>query len=267
MTPTFEKEFAFTSKDFETLRGWLRQSTGIALNDAKRELVYSRLAPRLRSLGLADFGSYIGLLESNRDERVRFINALTTNLTSFFRERHHFEFLGRYLQSVMHSVRIWSSASSTGEEPYSLAMTLAESGARGSIIATDLDSDVLGKASAGIYTAERVSELEPALLKRWFLRGAGPHQGRVRVKPELQALLEFRQLNLIDSNWSVQPGFHVIFCRNVAIYFDKPTQARLFQRLVDHLVPGGYLMVGHSESLLAMSNLRSLGQTIYQKEA
>lgn len=261
------KEFPFSRQDFDTLRSRLREVAGIALSEAKRELVYSRLAPRLRRLSLRDFASYIRLLDHDEEERVSFVNSLTTNLTSFFREQHHFDYLARYLKSARHEVRLWSAGCSTGEEPYSLAMVLGESGAPGSILATDLDSDVLRRAQEGVYASERVEGLDSTRLRRWFLQGTGRQAGRVRVKPELQRRLDFRQLNLVKESWPVSGTFHCIFCRNVAIYFDKPTQARVFGRLADHLVPGGVLMIGHSESLLSNTALKPLGQTIYKKES
>ena len=270
-----EPEFHFTDRDFDYIRGLIHDRAGISMADSKRDLVYGRLARRLRALGLTRFSDYIGYLEGNIDhEAEHFVNALTTNLTSFFRENHHFEYLRNdFLQRLVRQkrdsrLRIWSAGCSTGEEPYSLAMVMAEVvppdwDAR--ILATDLDSNVVQHASNGIYTEERVSSIAPGRLKRWFRRGRGNKQGLYRVAPELRELITFKQLNLMDP-WPMRGRFDAIFCRNVVIYFDKPTQIKLFQRFHSQMEDHGTLFIGHSESLFKVSDqFRLIGNTIYDK--
>ena len=272
------REFVFTDADFERVRAMLYERAGIALSDAKRQLAYSRLARRLRALGLRSFAEYLDLVDRGEgDEPTRFVNALTTNLTAFFREPHHFEHLAKVVVPELREthardrrIRIWSAACSVGEEPYSIAMTLRESwpdidhwDVR--ILATDIDSDVVEKATRGVYAEERVANLEPARLRRWFLRGRGPQQGMVRVRPELQAMIRFRTLNLLE-DWPMRGPFDVVFCRNVVIYFDKPTQARLFDRMADVMAPAAHLYIGHSESLFKVTDrFENLGRTIYRR--
>lgn len=272
-------DFQLTNEDFEWLRTVANAHSGIMLPNAKRTMIYSRLAKRLRYLGLSKFSQYRAVLEGgNQEEFSEFINALTTNLTSFFREPHHFEHLRQVvLPSLLavhrprREVRIWSAGCSTGEEPYTLSMTvnnaLAELGGGWiyRILATDLDTKVLANAASGIYPADRAAGLDIRLLRRCFLRGAGSLAGKFRIKPELQAPLSFRQLNLVKE-WSMNEPFDVIFCRNVVIYFDKPTQKRLFNRFADSMVPGGYLYIGHSESLFQVTDRFELvGTTTYRK--
>lgn len=273
-----QREFDFTDKDFNCIRGLVRQHAGINLSDAKRDMVYSRLARRLRQLGFATFKQYTDLLqEEPQGEIVQFTNAITTNLTSFFREAHHFEFLAgtilaRIIQEKQRArrIRIWSAGCSTGEEPYSIAITVREtlpanSGWDVKILATDLDSDVLAVAREGVYGAERVKDLSSARLQCWFAKGTGTQEGKVKAAPELQRLITFKQLNLMGE-WPMHGSFDVIFCRNVVIYFDKPTQRVLFERFADLLVDQGHLIVGHSESLFKVtSRFELLGNTIYRK--
>lgn len=263
-----DREFAYTRTDFERVRERIYRIAGISLSDAKADLVYSRLARRLRATGLQRFDDYLAELENSPDEQREFINALTTNLTSFFREPHHFDTLKAFLKKRSTPIRIWCGAASTGEEPYSLAMTAIE--AFGSmqppvrILATDLDTQVLHTASNGIYPADRVERLTEARLQRFFLRGKGSKLGMVRVHPALQALLDFRQLNLLARQWPMKQKFDAIFLRNVLIYFDKPTQADVLYRCADVLQPDGLLFVGHSESLTHVADrFQSLGKTVY----
>ena len=235
-------------------------------------MVYSRLARRLRSLRLRSFADYFSYLEQHEEEWQQFINALTTNLTAFFRENHHFEMLAAHVRKHAHErrpLRIWCSASSTGEEPYSLAMTMIE--ALGSfapaveIIASDIDTGVLTIARTGIYPEDRIEQLEPARKKSFFLRGKGAQRGKVRVRPELQALVEFRQINLLDGNWGIEPGLDVIFCRNVMIYFDKATQNKILERMVHLLRPDGLFFAGHSESFVQATHLvKLIERTVYR---
>ncbi|MGE3539894.1 MAG: protein-glutamate O-methyltransferase CheR [Candidatus Tectimicrobiota bacterium] len=272
-----EREFQFNSQDFDFLRRLVSQQTGIVLSEAKRDLVYGRLAKRLRQLGLESFRDYCQLLqEEHTTELENLVNAMTTNLTMFFRENHHFEYLAQMLlpglmQARAHTrrLRIWSAGCSTGEEPYSIAMVCKE--VLGSndwdvkILATDIDSNVLATGQRGIYSADRVQGIAPARLRRWFQQGRGSQTGAVRVSPELQALITFRQLNLMQP-WPMRGPFDVIFCRNVVIYFDKETQRQLFNRFADLLEAQGNLFVGHSESLFKVTErFELLGKTIYRR--
>lgn len=265
------REFHYTAEDFERVRSLLYQHSGISLSATKAQMVYSRLARRLRSLRLASFAEYFRYLEQHGDEWQQFINALTTNLTAFFREAHHFAILAAHVrkQARGRPLRIWCAASSTGEEPYSLAMILIE--ALGSltpavqIIASDIDTGVLAIARAGIYPEERIEQLELARKKSFFLRGKAAQQGKVRVRPELQALIEFRQINLLDDDWGIEAGLDVIFCRNVMIYFDKPTQNKILERMVRLLRPDGLFFAGHSESFVQATHLvKLLERTVYR---
>lgn len=272
-----EREFEFSVQDFEQVRQTLYEHAGISLNDGKSDLVYGRLSRRLRALKMNSFATYLAYLSTppGEQEMVHFINALTTNLTAFFREPHHFEFLTRQaLPEVMQRhqvdrrVRIWSAGCSTGEEPYSIAMVLRESPLTGSgwdskLLATDLDSNVVDKAKRGRYTACRIAGLSKARAKKWFRRL--PDRSEVEVQQGLRELITFKQLNLMHE-WPMRGPFDMIFCRNVIIYFDKPTQQRLFARYADMLVNGGYLFLGHSESMHNLSDrFELIGKTIYQK--
>ncbi|HMM76003.1 MAG TPA: protein-glutamate O-methyltransferase CheR [Gammaproteobacteria bacterium] len=272
-----EREFDFTDRHFQFLRKMVGEHAGINLGEAKRELVYGRIARRLRALGMRSFDDYCRLLEEAPDGEIgNFINAITTNLTAFFREEHHFDFLRETLipawlaRGSRPRVRIWSAGCSTGEEPYSLAMTLREhmpasALADVAILATDIDTNVLAHAEAGVYDAARVENLPRARLQQWFKRGRGDNADRVRVVPELQQLIRFRQLNLMQ-DWPVKGPLDLIVCRNVVIYFDKPTQRRLFARFADKLAPRGHLIIGHSETLYNVSEAFELvGRTVYRK--
>ena len=265
------KEFNFTPKDFERVRGLIYQRAGISLSDSKQEMVYSRLARRLRATGISSFSAYLDNLERGNDteEWVAFTNALTTNLTSFFREEHHFPLLAEFASSLKEPISVWCSASSTGEEPYSIAITLCEAYGRMNppvkIIATDIDTNVLKTASDGIYSMERLDKMAPDRIKKFFLRGKGSNDGQVRVRPELRHLVEFKQLNLLSDSWPVSGGFDVIFCRNVMIYFDKPTQKKILQRFAPLLKPHGLLFVGHSENFSYLTDIFQLrGKTVYE---
>lgn len=269
------KEFDFTRADFERVRGLIYQRAGISLADSKQEMVYSRLARRLRATGIGSFATYLDSLEGNRmpAEWESFVNALTTNLTSFFREAHHFPLLAEHALKVKRQhnapLTVWCSASSTGEEPYSIAMTLCEAfntlTPPVSIVATDIDTNVLATASAGVYPLERVDKLEAERLRRFFLKGKGAQEGMVRIRPELRQLITFRQLNLLSDDWPVRGPFDAIFCRNVMIYFDKATQRKILSRFVPLMKPDGLLFAGHSENFLYVSDaLRLRGKTVYE---
>jgi len=272
------RDFAFTDKDFEKVRNLVKSHTGISLSDAKKDMVYSRLSRRLRSLELEKFSDYCSLVEGgDDDELIKFTNAITTNLTAFFREDHHFQYLAKtVVPELMKSnikdrrIRVWSAGCSTGEEPYSLAIALKESipsfdSWDVKILATDLDSDVLQTAKNGVYKSERIEGLTSARKRNWFLKGKGDNEGTVRVRPELQEMITFKQLNLLRE-WPTKGPFDFIFCRNVVIYFDKDTQKVLFDRYANVLKSNSHLFIGHSESLFKVSDRFSLlGQTIYKK--
>ncbi len=273
-----EKEFKFTRGDFDYLRGLVTETTGIIAGEDKYTMYYSRLARRVRKLGLKDFSEYRNFLNHNRDsELIELVNSVTTNLTSFFRENHHFEFLRENFVDEVKArgnrrLRIWSAGCSTGEEPFSIAMSLAEAipDYRSwdiKILASDLDSNVVAKAATGVYDEARVDGMEPQYLKKFFHRGTGSNDGFVRVKPEILNMITFRQLNLLH-NWPFNDIMDCIFCRNVVIYFDKPTKNKLVERYAQQLVPHGYLFMGHSESLYkSTDSFKLLGKTIYQKVA
>ena len=249
------REFHFTKNDFERVRKLIYDHAGISLGDSKQELVYSRVSRRLRATGLQTFGEYLKLLESNNEaEWEAFTNSLTTNLTSFFREPHHFPLLAQQLKTLRgtHPIVLWCSAASTGEEPYSMAMTVLDALGRDasqvSIVATDLDTNVLATARAGMYPEERIAKLPEDMVKRYFLRGTGAQEGMVLVRQEVRDMITFRQLNLLHDNWSVRAPVDAIFCRNVMIYFDKATQHSILKKFVPLLRSDGLMYAGHSES-------------------
>jgi chemotaxis protein methyltransferase CheR len=257
-------------RDFATVRQLIADYAGIKLSLQKRNMVYNRLLRRLRARGLADFGDYLQLVQrEHSDEREAFVNALTTNLTAFFREPHHFELLLARAQQLAKRgkpLRCWSSACSTGEEAWSIAMVLREAECPGEVLGTDIDTEVLNTAQAGVYRMERTASLPPERLRRHFLRGAGGNEGLVSMRPELRSTVRFGQLNLQSPVWPAQEPYDVIFCRNVVIYFDREFQKKLLTRLHDLLVPGGLLMVGHSESFpAAHPGFRSCGRTAYER--
>jgi chemotaxis protein methyltransferase CheR len=272
------REFVFGNEDFEALRRLVKELTGINLSDQKRELVYGRLARRLRALHLRTFAEYRDLLASDGGrEIVELCNAITTNLTSFFREAHHFEHLREQLLQARAAdrhgsrrVRIWSAGCSSGEEAYSLAMTVVEAipDLRSwdiRILATDLDSDVLARAQRGVYPAERVRTLSPQRLARFFVERRGRDGPSYEVTPELAALITFRQLNLMH-HLPMKGPLDAIFCRNVVIYFDKDTQRELFARIAYLQRPGDLLFLGHSESLFKVSeSYTPIGKTVYRR--
>ncbi|MCE2945452.1 MAG: CheR family methyltransferase [bacterium] len=270
--PVGAKEFVFTREDFERIRRLIYDHAGIQLSPGKMEMVYSRLARRLRANSLARFSDYLKLLEGPRGaEWEAFTNALTTNLTAFFREAHHFVELEKLIRrvSATREVSLWCSASSTGEEPYSMAMTAVEAcgsmAPRVKIVASDVDTAVLAKAQGGVYTMDRVDRLAPERLRRFFLRGAGANEGMVRVRPELSSMIRFQQVNLLDARYPVAGPFDAIFCRNVMIYFDKPTQYKILQRFAPLLRPDGLLFAGHSENFYHAADLfRLRAKTVYE---
>jgi len=266
-----DREFDFTANDFARVRKLIHQRAGISLSEAKSDMVYSRIGRRLRIVGNDSFKNYLDDLESQNDpnEWEAFTNALTTNLTSFFREEHHFPILAEHLANLKKPIKIWCSAASTGEEPYTIAMTACE--AFGSmkppveIIATDIDTNVLATAARGVYPYERVSKLSDKRRKDFFQKGTGVHEGSVRVRTELRSLITFQQLNLLEEQWALREPFDAIFCRNVMIYFDKPTQSKILSRFVPLMKPHALLFAGHSENFLYVSNALHLrGKTVYE---
>ncbi len=268
------KEFLLTDSDFKKIASLVYSACGIVLGEHKREMVYSRLARRIRRLQLDSFKQYLDYLDAHKEQEFSdFINAITTNLTSFFREAHHFEYLKSHIVPALlqankqtKRVRVWSAGCSSGEEPYTLAMTLNELFPTNwdvKILATDLDSNVLAKAQSGSYTAANVNGLEQHHLQRWFLKSKNGEL--FKVKPELQKNIYFKRLNLLQ-DWPMKGPFDVIFCRNVVIYFDKTTKDQLFQRYCNILAPHGHLFLGHSETMgKEHSEFKNLGRTMYQK--
>lgn len=274
-----DSRFRLTDKEFRFICQFVYDVAGIVLNDSKREMVYRRLTRIIRDRKLSSFGDYCQILRDNpNSEKNYFINAITTNLTSFFREQHHFDYLlavelPRLLNTNKHSkrIRIWSSASSTGEEPYSIATTVYEKckGIMSSwdikILATDIDSDVLAKGKTAIYDDRRIEDIPEQYKKTYFSKGTGQNQSKVKVDERLRKLITFKQLNLLHE-WPMKGPFDIIFCRNVIIYFDKKTQQELFERYYELLAPGGLLILGHSENLGAYQKyFENVGRTIFRK--
>jgi chemotaxis protein methyltransferase CheR len=265
------REFVWTDADFGRVRSLIYQRAGIHLHDGKHAMVYSRLSRRLRDTGHRSFQDYLGWLEGHDGpEWQEFVNALTTNLTSFFREQHHFEILTSHLKSApAASWRIWCSAASTGEEPYSIVMTATEAlGANGSfkLWASDIDSKVLASAERGVYNLDSMKGVSPEQLRRFFMRGKDSNAGLVRVKPELRRAIEFLSVNLIRDDWPFREPFDVVFCRNVMIYFDAQTQRSVLERIHRVMKPGGMLFVGHAENFSESRDLFTLkGKTVYER--
>jgi chemotaxis protein methyltransferase CheR len=276
-TPAAEREFELTDSEFKRLRELVHARTGIALSDAKRELVYGRLARRLRKLKLASFAEYCELVErAGSEELEELTNAITTNLTAFFRENYHFEQLAaealpqaESARSATRRLRLWSAGCSTGEEPYSLAVVVRETLAHLNhwdikLLATDIDSKVVATAAEGVYGEERFKGVSAERVRDWFPQAAG-RPGFLEASAGLKALITFKQLNLLDT-WPMKGPFDIIFCRNVVIYFDKATQRRLFDRMADLQGPGGWLFIGHSENLHHVtSRYKLVGRTVYRK--
>ena len=264
------REFLWSDADFARIKALIYKKAGISLHDGKHAMVYSRVSRRLRETGHASFKSYLDWLEQHDGaEWQEFINALTTNLTAFFREQHHFTILDELLRSDRNrNWRIWCSAASTGEEPYSIAMTAREAlGPKGSFHQdnSDIDTKVLATAARGVYKADGVKGLSAERLQRFFMRGKGDNAGLMRVKPELQKNLAFFTVNLIQE-LPLRDPYDVVFCRNVMIYFDAPTQRQVLERIHRVMKPGGLLFVGHAENF---SDARSLfvlrGKTVYER--
>lgn len=269
-------DIPFGDREFNQVRAIIQEMTGINMGVSKRQLLYRRLTTRLKALNMDSIPQYLELLRSgNATEIEQFTNAVTTNLTSFFRENHHFEYLAntilpevvRQKSSGNKRLRIWSAGCSTGEEPYSLAMTLRESmpdlaSWDAKVLCTDLDTNVVATAAAGLYAENRVEKVPAAYMRKWFSKKGDLYEAR----SELKALLTFKQLNLMNE-WPMRGKFDAIFCRNVVIYFDKPTQRVLMKRYAEILEEGGFLILGHSESLFKVSDqFELIGKTIYRKK-
>jgi len=266
------REYDFTQTDFERVRKLIYKHAGISLSTGKQNMVYSRLARRLRATGFDSFDEYLDYLErGNPEEWEAFTNALTTNLTAFFREQHHFPILERHVEKRKNrdKIQLWCSASSTGEEPYSMAMAMVQAFKSYTppvhILATDLDTNVLAKAQMGIYSLDKLEKLPKEKLKQFFLKGKGSHDGSARIRPELRNMITFRKLNLLDDNWPIRGPFDAIFCRNVMIYFDKQTQYKILKKFVPLLASDGLLFAGHSESFQHAIDLFKLREkTVYE---
>ncbi|MBX9935074.1 MAG: methyltransferase domain-containing protein [Burkholderiaceae bacterium] len=266
------REFTWSDADFSRVQSLIYQRAGISLHDGKHAMVYSRLSRRLRETGYTSFKEYLDWLEKHDGpEWQEFINALTTNLTAFFREQHHFEILAEYLRSkpAGNSWRVWCNAASTGEEPYSIVMTALEAlGAQAhfKLMASDIDSRVLATAAQGVYRMEAMKGLSQERLQRFFLRGKGSNVGLLRAKPELRNFIEFMIVNLIRDDWPFREPFDAVFCRNVMIYFDAKTQRSVLERIHRVLKPGGLLFVGHAENFSESRDLFTLrGKTVYER--
>jgi len=277
--PSRELSFSLPDKEFNYICEFVYEKSGIVLNSSKREMVYRRLTRVIRERKLSSFSEYCQLLKDNNESETNyFINAITTNLTSFFREKHHFDYLiSSELPKLLEvnkqnkKIRIWCSACSTGEEPYSIATVIYEvcslhiSTWDIKILATDIDSDVINKAKLGVYDKCRVEDIQKKYIKNYFIKGTGQHENKIKVNPKLQKLITFKQLNLLHE-WPMKGPFDIIFCRNVIIYFDKETQELLFERLYNMLIPGGVLILGHSESLGKYNQyFENIGRTIFRK--
>jgi len=261
-------EFAFSGPDFLRVRELIAAYAGISLHDRKQNMVYNRLARRLRATGSRTFRDYLDWVEApESEERERFVNALTTNLTAFFREPHHFDLLVALARSRPgQKLKIWSSACSSGEEPYSAAIALAEAGRTGDIVASDIDTEALETARQGVYRIAAVQGLGETRLHKHFLRGTSVNEGFVRVRPEACTQVRLTQRNLLSDEWLSHERFDAIFCRNVMIYFDRPTQQRVLDRLAAVLAPRGLLFLGHSESCAAgHAAFRFFGKTAYER--
>lgn len=266
------REYIFTQTDFERIKKLIYKHAGISLSSSKQNMVYSRLARRLRANGLNSFSEYLNFLErGNSEEWEAFTNALTTNLTAFFREQHHFPILEKHVEQRKNQkkIQLWCSASSTGEEPYSMAMAMVQAFKTLTplvhILATDLDTNVLAKAQLGIYSLDKLEKIPKEKLRQFFLKGKGHHAGSARVRLELRNMITFRQLNLLDESWPIRGPFDAIFCRNVMIYFDKSTQYQILKKFVPLLAPDGLLFAGHSESFQHAIDLFKLREkTVYE---
>jgi chemotaxis protein methyltransferase CheR len=272
------KKISLSDSEFDKLRELVYKISGISLANTKKELVISRFSKRLKELKLNSFGEYYDLIvsPSGFSEVQNFINSITTNKTDFFREAHHFDFIvSTFIPQVVASsrpvVRIWSAACSTGEEPYTIAMVMAKYlvepyGIPVKILGTDIDTNVLKTAARGVYDSHAIGQVPEKYLKKYFLRGKGDSFGLYKIKDEIRSMVTFKQLNFIASEYPITSTFDIIFCRNVIIYFSSETKKTVVSKLFRYLNEGGYIMMGHSETLFNMiDGLVYLKNTIYQK--
>jgi chemotaxis protein methyltransferase CheR len=266
------KEFAWADSDFYRVQKLIYQRAGISLHDGKHAMVYSRLSRRLRETQHRSFNDYLSWLENSEGpEWQEFINALTTNLTSFFREGHHFQIFHDHLvaNKAKSNWKVWCCAASTGEEPYSIVMTVIDALGEHphfSLTASDIDSKVLETAARGVYRIDNLKNITENQLQRFFLRGKGTNAGMIRIKPDLQKFIQFMIVNLIHDSWSFRDTFDIVFCRNVMIYFDAPTQRKVLERIHRVMMPGGLLFVGHAENFSESRDLFVLkGKTVYER--
>ncbi len=272
-----------TDKEYSIISSYIEKNVGIRMSEGKKVMMQSRLMSRLRALNIHSFEEYINYVfvqDTTGQELVFMTNALTTNKTDFFREADHFDTMNNIvlpdlINKGCKEIHIWSSASSSGEEPYTLAIVMSEYKRNHSksfrdfdVLGTDISTEVLDKAVNAVYTDDVVANIPLEMKRRYFLKSKDRNQHIVRIKPELRQKCRFQRLNLMDDSWDVPARFEIIFCRNVLIYFDKPTQERIIRHLLHHLIPGGYLFLGHSETVFSMNlPLKTVGPTAYRKEA
>jgi chemotaxis protein methyltransferase CheR len=270
-------DMQLTDKDFNKYREIVYKEAGIKLNDSKKALLQARLTRRLRTLKIDEFSEYLDyLMENYEEEKVNFINCITTNKTEFFRESKHFDFmtekaLPEFVNMGIKEIKIWSAGCSTGEEPYTTAITLQEyfenkTKPEIKILATDIDTQVLDKAKEGIYASDIIEDIPVDILKKYFYKGKAGNEGLFKVKDNLKNMITFLRLNLLDEAYPMKGQFDIIFCRNVIIYFDRETQKKLFNKFSRYLAGHGYLFLGHSENISAISDdFTLIGNTIYKK--
>ena len=269
-------EYAISDKEFKLFSTLVYKESGIRLSENKKTLLISRLSKRLRALGLDSFRDYYEqyLKDENNGERIQMLDLISTNKTSFFREPAHFEFLKNNILPALagqRQIKIWSSACSSGEEPYTIAMTLYDHVQNPEqwnfkILASDISTRVLARAQSGIYDSDQISEVSQARAKLHFLKGCGLNEGRIKVKPHLLNMVSFKRINLMDETYPIQCDLDLIFCRNVMIYFDRETQQMLMGKFHHYLKPGGHLFIGHSESLQWLNHsFNYVAPTIYKK--
>jgi chemotaxis protein methyltransferase CheR len=266
------QEFAFSVQDMQRVQLLMKQYSGIKLASRKQQMVYNRLSKRLRALRLSDFGAYLQMVKRDPREQEIFVNALTTNLTAFFREQHHFDLLETTIKAQSQPLSIWSAGCSSGEEPYSIAMTACMAAKTYTpavnIVATDINSDMLKQAQNGIYPAEAINKIPFSVRKQFFMKGKNKRHGEVKVCPQLRALVEFRTLNLATGQLGQSARFDMVFCRNVLIYFSREKTHLILQNILSHLKEGGLLFVGHAENYNDYRDvLQPLGNTVYRKRS
>lgn len=281
MTPVSVLNQELTEKEFNTIASYIETNVGIKMPSTKKVMIQSRLVPRLRTLGISNFSDYLNFVFDSKQgsqELIFMINAITTNKTDFFREADHFSFLTNTVVPEMskngkRSLKLWSAGSSSGEEAYTMAIVLKEFIAQNpgvlnsfSIKGTDISTKVLKKAADAIYDLSAISHLPLDLKKKYFLKSSDPEKQIVRVKPEIRSCASFSRLNFMDASYPITDTFQIIFCRNVLIYFDKPTQEAIISKLLRHLDDDGYLFLGHSETVFSMDlPVENVAPAVYKK--